>query len=70
MFSFLSPLFQTIRRFLAYRAETQRLKVIREALQTYATRRGVNINIKTNEYEQSTRYQGSSFKDEDGFKAN
>lgn len=65
-----SHLFSKIRRFLASRAEHRRIRVIKQALRSYATRRGVNINIKTNEYEQSTRHQDSSFKDEDGFKAN
>lgn len=43
-----SPLFQTIRRLLASRAEHKRLKVIREALQNYATRRGINLNNQNN----------------------
>jgi len=44
----MTPLFSyllfKIRRLLASRAENQRLKVIRETLRDYATRRGINLN--------------------------
>ncbi len=39
-------LFSKIRRLLASRAENKRLKVIREALQNYASKRGINLNNK------------------------
>jgi len=46
MFSFFSHLLFKIRRLLASRAENQRLKVIREALRDYASKRGINLNNK------------------------
>ena len=46
-----SYLLSKIRRLLASRAEHKRIRVIKQALRSYAMRREVNINIKTNEYE-------------------
>jgi len=40
----LSSFLQKIQEWLASRAEKQRLKVIRETLRDYATRRGINLN--------------------------
>jgi len=40
----LSSFLQTIRRLLASRAENQRLKVIRETLRDYASKRGISQN--------------------------
>jgi len=51
MTSLFSFLLQTIRRLLASRAEHKRIQAIKQALRSYAMKRGVNINIKTNEYE-------------------
>jgi len=46
-----SSLFSKIRLLLASMAEHRRIRVIKQALRSYAMRRGVNINIKTNDYE-------------------
>jgi hypothetical protein len=39
---------QKIQNWLALRAEYKRTRVIKEALQAYATRRGINLNKQNN----------------------
>lgn len=46
MTHFLSSFLQKIQEWLEVKAEHKRIKIIREALRDYASKRGINLNDK------------------------